>query len=51
VLSDLITSVALQWGQQKVIATSINKLRGSKDLVEDAYKKAGVEYSISRAAL
>lgn len=51
VLSDLITSVALQWGQQKAIATSINKLRGSKDLVEDAYKKAGVEYSISRAAL
>ena len=51
VLSNMMTDVALQWGQQKAIATSISKLRGSKGLVEDAYKKAGTEYAVSRAAL
>lgn len=51
VLSNMVTDVALQWGQQKAIATSISKLRGSKELVEDAYKKAGTEYAVSRAAL
>ena len=51
VLSNMMTDIALQWGQQKAIATSISKLRGSKELVEDAYKKAGTEYAVSRAAL
>lgn len=51
VLSNMVTDVALQWGQQKAIATSISKLRGSRELVEDAYKKAGTEYAVSRAAL
>lgn len=51
VLSNMVTDVALQWGQQKAIATSIGKLRGGKELVEDAYKKAGTEYAVSRAAL
>lgn len=51
VLSNMMTDVALQWGQQKVIATSISKLRGGKELVADAYKKAGTEYAVSRAAL
>ena len=50
-LSNMITDVALQWGQQKVIANSINKLRGSKNLVDEAQKKAAAEYAISRAAL
>ena len=51
VLSNMVTDIALQWGQQKVIATSISKLRGGKELVADAYKKAGTEYAISRDAL
>ena len=51
VLSNMITDIALQWGQQTAIATSISKLRGSNKLVEDAYKKAGTEYALSRAAL
>lgn len=51
VLSNMVTDIALQWGQQKVIATSISKLRGGKELVADAYKKAGTEYAVSRAAL
>lgn len=51
VLGNMMTDVALQWGQQKAIATSISKLRGGKGLVDDAYKKAGVEYAASRAAL
>lgn len=51
VLSNMVTDVALQWGQQKAIATSIGKLRGGKELVNDAYKKAGTEYAASRAAL
>lgn len=51
VLSNMMTDIALQWGQQKAIATSIGKLRGGKELVNDAYKKAGTEYAVSRAAL
>ena len=51
VLSSMLTDVALQWGQQKAIATSIGRLRGSKELVNDAYKKAGIEYAASRDAL
>lgn len=51
VLSSLVTDVALQWGQQKAIATSINKLRGGKDLVNQAFNKAGAEYATSRAIL
>lgn len=51
VLSSMLTDVALQWGQQKAIATSIGRLRGSKELVNDAYKKAGIEYGASRDAL
>ena len=51
VLNKLITDVATQWGQQKVIAQSISKLRGSKNLMEEAYKKAGLQYAVQRAAL
>ena len=51
VLSNMVTDIALQWGQQKAIATSISKLRGSKELINDAYKKAGIEYATSRAVL
>lgn len=51
VLNKLITDVATQWGQQKVIAQSIGKLRGSKNLMEEAYKKAKLQYDLQRAAI
>lgn len=51
VLNKLITDVATQWGQQKVIAQSISKLRGGKNLMEEAYKMAGFQYAAQRAAL
>lgn len=41
---NLVADVALQWGQQKMIANAINKMRGSKNLVEDAYKNAEALY-------
>lgn len=51
VLSSMLTDVALQWSQQKAIASSINKLRGGKDLLNQALNKAGVEYATSKAIL
>lgn len=51
VLNKLITDVATQWGQQKAIAQSISKLRGSKNLMKEAYEKAGLQYAAQRAAL
>ena len=50
-LATMISDVALQWGQQKAIANSISKLRGSKDLMKDAYGKAGTYYALQRAQL
>ena len=50
-LATMISDVALQWGQQKAIANSISKLRGSKDLMKEAYGKAGTYYAMQRAQL
>lgn len=50
-LVDMLTSVGLQWGQQKAIANSINKLRGGRGLVDEALGKAQIEYNTSRAIL
>lgn len=50
-LATIISDVALQWGQQKFIANSISKLRGSKDLMQEAYGKAGTYYAMQRAHL
>ena len=41
---NLVADVALQWGQQKTVANAINKMRGSQNLVEDAYKNAEALY-------
>lgn len=41
---NLVSDVALQWGQQKTIAQAFNKMRGSKNLVTDAYKNAEALY-------
>lgn len=51
VLNKLITDVATQYGQQKLIAKSISKLRGSQSLMDDAYNKAGLQYMLSRNML
>lgn len=41
---NLISDVALQWGQQKGIAQAINKLKGSKNYVEEAMENAANLY-------
>lgn len=38
--ANLASDVALQWGQQQVIAKAYSKLRGSKNLMENAEKTA-----------
>lgn len=44
-VANLLSDVALQWGQQKAIAKSLQTLRGgNKKIIEDAYRRAGKEY-------
>ena len=50
-IASLIGDVATQWGQQRAIAESINKLRGSKKLVDEAYKKAAAYYELEARAI
>lgn len=50
-LSSMISDIALQWGQQKAIANSINKLRGVNNLANDAYIKAGKDYATAKLVL
>lgn len=50
-IASLIGDVATQWGQQKAIAESINKLRGSKSLVDEAYKKAAAYYALEAKSI
>ena len=42
--ANLVSDVALQWGQQKSIAQAFNKIKGNQNLVEDAYKNAQALY-------
>lgn len=50
-IASLIGDVATQWGQQRAIAESVNKLRGSKKLVDEAYKKAAAYYELEARAI
>lgn len=50
-LATLATDVALQWGQQKVIANAFQKLRNSKKLVESAEKSAFEKWKIEQPKL
>lgn len=43
-MSKLISDVATQWGQQKLIARSLNQLMGGRILIEDAYRTASTDY-------
>lgn len=48
---NLIADVALQWGQQKALATGINKLRGANTYVDDAMKSAKSLYDTKKVTL
>lgn len=50
-IASLIGDVATQWGQQRAIGESVNKLRGSKKLVDEAYKKAAAYYELEARAI
>lgn len=50
-IASLIGDVATQWGQQRAIAESVNKLRGSNKLVEDAYRRAAAHYELEARAI
>ena len=43
-MSKLVSDVAVQWGQQKLIAQSLNQLMGGRKLIDGAYKSASAEY-------
>lgn len=43
-LSKLISDVTVQWGQQKLIAQSLNRLMGGRNLISGAYKSASADY-------
>lgn len=45
-LTNLIGDVATQWGQQKLIAQGIAKLKGTDKLIGKAYASAEAEYSL-----
>ena len=48
---NLISDVALQWGQQKGIAQAINKLKGSKNYVEEAMEDAARLYKAKASSM
>lgn len=48
---NLISDVALQWGQQKGIAQAINKLKGSKNYVEEAIEDAAKLYKAKASSM
>lgn len=48
---NLIADVALQWGQQKAIASAFNKLQGSQTYIDDALKNATDLYKVKSKQL
>lgn len=50
-IGNLISDVALQWGQQKGIAQAINKLKGSKNYVEEAMEDAAKLYKAKASSM
>lgn len=51
VLGTLISDVALQWGQQRLIAQSVSKLRGAQNIQEEAMKRAALTYEAQKMQL
>lgn len=50
-IGSLVADVANQWGQQKLIANSISKLRGGTSELELAYQKATASYANQSQAM
>lgn len=48
---NLISDVALQWGQQKGIAQAMNKLKGSKNYVQEAMENAAALYKAKASSM
>lgn len=48
---NLVSDVALQWGQQKAIASVFNKMKGAQNYITDAEKNAKALYDAKRATL
>ena len=48
---NMIADVALQWGQQKFIAKGMDKLRGTKNYMKEAEKKAKALYDAKKATM
>lgn len=48
---NLVSDVALQWGQQKAIAQVMGKLKGAPNYIEDAQKNAKALYDAKRATM
>ena len=48
---NLTSDVALQWGQQKAIASIFGKLKGAPNYVEEAHKNAKALYDAKKVAL
>jgi hypothetical protein len=47
-IGNLVSDVALQWGQQKKIAEVMNKLKGSDKYIEEATEKARLLYEAKK---
>lgn len=50
-LSKMVSDIALQYSQQKLIFNSISKLRGTNNLLDDVYKKAYLDYNLQTFSL
>lgn len=48
---NLVADVALQWGQQKVVAQAFNKLRGTPDYIKRAENQAKALYDAKKSTL
>lgn len=49
--SNLVADVALQWSQQRAIASAVTKLKGSKDYIKQANDSAKALYETKRATM
>lgn len=50
-IANLVGDIATQWGQQKLIANSINKVRGGQKAIQVAQEKAANYYNIEKNSI
>ena len=48
---NLVTDVALQWGQQKAIASAFQKVKGAPNYIKEAEESAKALYNVKRTTL